>query len=420
MPGVAVAEPIRPVATLIAVGTFATALGNPLVLGSLPMKFVLKDQLAVSPSAMAVFFAAAGIAWYVKPLFAAWIDATGRKRGVGTAFFAAALAAVGLWIALALVPVAYAPLLGVFVAINVALVIVSSVIGGLLVENGQRHAATGRLTSTSISSRHVGYLIAGPLGGWLAAAPLGYTAAAGAALTGLLIATAYASRSHLQRVGASAPGTGIRELVRTKSVWVAAMMIFLADIAPGFETPLFYHQTDGLHLSASYIGWLQLASGAAGLLAAVAYALACRRAPLALNLAAFTLLCGAATLLYHFYSGPASALAVSIASGAATTLAIMPILDLAVRATPVVWACAGFALMMSVRNAASSLSDVLGSWLFTAHGVTFPELIWINAVTTAAVALVVPFLPSNLVQTREAGTLVPGPNRNALAKESTQ
>lgn len=396
-------QPIRPVATLIAVGTFATALGNPLVLGSLPMKFILKDTLGVSASAMALFFAAAGIAWYLKPLLAVWIDARSRRSGVAGSFFAASLAAIVLWLVLALVPIAYGPLLAVYLAINVALVVVSSVIGGLLVENGQRHAATGRLTSASISSRHAGYLIAGPAGGWLAGMPLGYTAAAGAGLTGLLVATAYVARAHLRRASASAQGAGIRELVRTRSVWVAAMMIFLADIAPGFDTPLFYHQTDALAMSASYIGWLQLAAGVAGLLGAVCYALLCRRARLAVNLAALTVLGGLITLLYHFYTGPVSALLVSIAAGAATTLAVMPILDLATRATPVVWACAGFALMMSVRNAAHSLSDVVGSWLFTEHGVSFPALIWINAVTTAAVALVVPFLPSHLVQTREAG-----------------
>ncbi len=66
-------------------------------------------------------------------------------------------------------------------ALNFAIVaVVSTAVGGLLVELGQRHGATGRLSALREGLIGAMSLVAGPLAGWLAARAIGWTAGTGA------------------------------------------------------------------------------------------------------------------------------------------------------------------------------------------------------------------------------------------------
>src|SRR2546430_13920873 len=76
-------------------------------------------------------------------------------------------------------------------------------------------------------------------------------------------------------------------------------------------------------------------------------------------------------------------------------------MDLAARATPRGSEGLGFALMMSVRNAALAVSDIFGSWLIERHQVSFFSLVWLNAGTTALVLLAGAFLPPGVVYRRD-------------------
>jgi len=88
-------------------------------------------------------------------------------------------------------------------------------------------------------------------------------------------------------------------------------------------------------------------------------------------------------------------------NGLLVTLAELALMDLAARATPRGSEGLGFALMMSVRNAALAVSDIFGSWLIERHQVSFFSLVWLNAGTTALVPLAVPFLPRGLIDRRD-------------------
>jgi hypothetical protein len=60
--------------------------------------------------------------------------------------------------------------------------------------------------------------------------------------------------------------------------------------------------------------------------------------------------------------------------------------------------------MMSARNLALGGSDVIGAWLLDSRGWSFPELVWLNAGTTAVVLLFVPLLPRAIVDHRDRDT----------------
>src|SRR3989454_7869038 len=87
-------------------------------------------------------------------------------------------------------------------------------------------------------------------------------------------------------------------------------------------------------------------------------------------------------------------------NGLLVTLAELALMDLAARATPRWSEGLGFALMMSVRNAALAVSDIFGSWLIERHQVSFFSLVWLNAGTTALVLLAGPVLPRGVIYGR--------------------
>jgi len=153
-------------AFLIGSGVFATTLAQPAVI-KLPLQNLLKTDLHVAPEGMAVFFAVSALAWYFKPLAGILSDSfplfgTRRRHYL---LFSATTAAV-LWLLVGLVPRSYGSLLGAVVAMNAMLVMGSTVVGGLLVEAGQRYGATGRLTSARYFVMNVCLLLGGPLGGF--------------------------------------------------------------------------------------------------------------------------------------------------------------------------------------------------------------------------------------------------------------
>ena len=104
------------------------------------------------------------------------------------------------------------------------------------------------------------------------------------------------------------------------------------------------------------------------------------------------------TLLYLYYESRNAAIIISAVNGLGGTLGVIPIYDLAARATPRGCEGLGFALMMSLRNVAGNAADWIGSWLMQSLHWSFPELVFINAGTTLLVLLALPLLPAGLLK----------------------
>src|SRR5450432_1289300 len=118
----------RALIAVIAAGIFVTGFGLPKTVGYLPFSLLLKNQLHMSALQVSEFWAISLFVWYVKPL-------------VGTVL-------AGLfWLTFTIVPRRYLPFMLVMTVLNVAMVAVSTVIGGLQVEVSQRYGASGRLAS---------------------------------------------------------------------------------------------------------------------------------------------------------------------------------------------------------------------------------------------------------------------------------
>ena len=292
---------------LVAAGAFATTIAQVKLVGRLPLQTLLKNHYHFNATQIATFMGIAVFAWNLKPFAGILTDAfplfrTRRRHYMMLSAGAAALC----WLVMGLVYGQYNVLLGAAVALNIFMVIASTVMGGLMVEAGQRYDAAGRITSLRQAVQSVGSLINGVLGGFLATIAFGWTAGVGAFLLFLLVPLTFkylrekplAERDTHVLVNAWAQ---LKTIARARTLWAAAVVVFLFYMAPGFNTPLYFIQTDKLGFSTKYIGLIETVAGGLGIVSALLYGVFCKK----LNLRALlTIGIGASaawTMMYVFY-----------------------------------------------------------------------------------------------------------------------
>ncbi len=418
----------------IAYAVFITTMAQDKVLGSLPIRLLLKNHLHVSRSGLAAFIFWTGLAWYIKPLFGLITDAypllKTRRRWY---MIGSALLAAGAWGLVSLSQHQYNTFLAAGILLGVFMVVASTIMGALLVEAGQAFGATGRVSSVREFVSGGCSLIAGPLGGWLASRAFGLTAGIGA---GLLISLAAVVFFLLKEKPVaernldvwSEAGQQIRRALGSRTLWAAAGLLVLFFFSPGFSTPLLYRQQDMLHFSDQFLGYLQLASGGAAMLGAAAYGLVCRFFNLRLLLFVGIGISALGSLLYlSYHPTHMEAFGIEMTVGFFGTFGVLPLYDLATRATPRGGEGMGYALMMSARNVALFGADWVGSKLLDSHALPWNGLVLLSAGTTALCVIAVPFLPGLLMRHREGedmgeanvtgeqiSAIEPGPGPKAL------
>ncbi len=389
-------------ALLIAAGWLGTNLG--LNVTALPLKFTLKDQLGLNAAAVASFLAIGQFTNYIKPIAGLCTDSFplwGTRRRW---YLLLSLLGTGLfWFLMPLVPRQYGWMLLTYTVLYMTVVFTSTTLGGVMVEVGNRFGAAGRFTAQRIGMFRLGELGGNWLGGLLAdRVPFLISAGVGGLLHLLLVPLYWVK---LKETGAPArpnlrvwdeAGAQFRAMLHCRTLLAAAGMIFLIAASPGFNTPLLFFQADTLHFSKSYIGFLDMVKAATGFLGATFYFFACRRVNLRLILGWSILVHAAGTMTFFWYHSPQSALVVTAIYGITFTLSMLPVYDLATRATPRGSEALGYSVMMSVWNFTNALSDWSGSSLNSYLHLTFEHLILINAGTTLLVLFAVPFLPAAL------------------------
>lgn len=393
---------LRSISLLLAVGWAFTNIAYAIY--DLPLKFVLKDQLHLDAPAISMFFALGVFSNYVKPLAGILTDCFplfGTRRR-GYLLLSLLLCGIG-WLVLGVIPRRYGLMLGVFAATYTMVMVISTTLGGVMVEAALKFQAAGRLTAQRIGMFRVGVLAGAPLGGFLASLPLIVTMSLSSILHFILIPIMWIGlkedakprdRAEVLREARAQ----LKAFGGSKVLLPAAVMICLIGAAPGFGTPLFFHQTDTLHLSKQLLGNLGLVSALSGIAGATFYYKICQTRSVAQLLSISILIHGLGTLFYLFYRNAETALAITALEGFTQTIAVLPVYDLAARGTPKGSEALGYAVMMSVWNLTNSLSDWIGSQLFKNFHLTFHHLVWLNSGTTLIVLLVVPLLPAALLK----------------------
>jgi hypothetical protein len=172
-----------------------------------------------------------------------------------------------LWLLLGAVPHTYVPMLVTAVMMNAGLVLLSSATAGLLVEDGQRLGATGRLTAARLAVMSGATVLGSLVGGFLAQRGLIRAAAGISAL--ILFSTVPIVWKLLVERRVDVPANGVlragwgqlKLAVRRGTLWAGAGMLFLIHVSPGFVSPLYDHLTADLGFSKQFIGVMQSVAG---------------------------------------------------------------------------------------------------------------------------------------------------------------
>ena len=385
-------------AFLIGAGTFATTLAQSSDL-ALPLRNLLTEELKEPLRATSLFFAIVAVPWYFKIVVGLLSDSiplfgTRRRHYL----LVSATLAGALWLSAGYIPRSYLSLLATFFAMEAMLVVGSTIVGGLLVEAGQRLGAAGQLVAARIFVETTCTIIAGPVAGALAGVPFSMAAAVGgliafsmAPIVFILLkepATATYEVSAIADVYRE-----LRGILGSRALWEAAVFLLIAAVPQAFPTVLWDYQKHVLKFDDMTIGYLLAAEGAGGVLASIVYRWVYARLRLR-YLLAIGILCSAfGSIGYLFYRSVPTAIAIDTANGFLTTLWVLAMMETAVWVTPRRAAAAGFALLMSAVNVGAAIGDVLASSLVDGRVVGFAGIVVLYSGATVVILAIVPLLP---------------------------
>jgi MFS family permease len=403
-------ESLALLSVIIVVGIFASTMPQPQVLGRLPLTLLLKNELHAQRADVAKFFFLCGLFWYFKPFWGILTDAFPffgtRRRNY---LLVSSVLAGASWLLLGILPHTFNSILFGCILISVFMVMISTVTGAILVEIGQSRGATGRLTAVRQFTQNTCSLIQGPLGGFLATGAFAIVAGVNAVLVlSILPATYFLLKEKPEAMrnisGFKNAGKQLSVLGRNGTFWLAIVFIGLFYFAPGLGTITNYRQLDDMKLTPVQIGLLQSFGGAGGIVAALSYGFVARK--FRLNTLVFFGITTAAigTLLYLFYNNYALAIPIDAQNGFFFGFAEVSLIDLAARATPAGCEGLGYSCILSVRNLSLFGADWMGSKFADNYHWTWSTMVWINAVTTAIVLILLPFMPKRLMGGRDGDT----------------
>lgn len=385
---------------------------------------VLKDR-GLSAGQVADFFLVSTIPWLVKPLYGLlsdFVPILGRRRQSYFILTSGLAGSASLALASG-VPIAHGPIetftatlpvvgpvsftlvagVGLFTLMALGLAFTDVLVDAMMVENGRPRGLTGVFQSVQWACITVASVLVGLLGGYLAESrSLGtaFLLAAAFPLVSLGIGGFAVREPRSSFDGAAFRRTlaAIREALAQRDMWVVAGFIFFWTFSPSFGPAFLYYQTDTLGFSQPFIGLLGSFAAVAGVVGAAIYAPLSRRRPLKLLINASVGAGVVATLAYLLYRGRASALAIDITFGCVGMITQLALLDLAAKSCPRRVEATFFALLMSVYNGGSQLSQNVGARLYDRLGYT--PLVVISAAMTAAAWLLVPFVKIDRIEAR--------------------
>ena len=348
------------------------------------------------------YFGALNLPWVLKPLYGLVSDIVplfGYRRtsylilasaGAAIAYAAVAWFDTPAGFALPLVLTAY------------AMATASTLCGALLAENGRSAQRSSLFVGQQWLWFYIAIMASAFAGGLLVdhlpalAAVKSAALIAAAAPLAILVATPLLLRepkTRATREQVQETLQGITGALRSRMLYLVAAFLFLYAFAPGFGTPLYYHMTDRLGFSQTYIGVLGSIASAGWIAGALLHRWLMPRLSASALLYLSILLGTAATLSFLLLTNEVTAAIVNFANGVASMIATIASLTLAARHCPRRAEGFAFAGLMSVSNLAEICSINAGAYLYEqVFDSRLGPLIVVSAATTALTLLLVPWL----------------------------
>lgn len=398
----------RKILSYFALLNLSVGLGTPLTgLATIPIYYILKDQLRLAPFELAMFVAIASTPAYVGFLFGFIRDRWRPRVWNDRAYLLlGGVMALGAYLWLSRAPTEYYALLRGVVIAGVAYTIIAAAAQGLMTVVAQAHLMTGRLSVVFGFGIFVPLVVSALLGGWLVAhvSARGTFILAGCA-TAVIVAQAFwrldAAPGSTRR-DRDAPESGLTALARLmahRPIWPAALIWFLWNFSPGWGTPMFYHLTQTVKVSSQLFGTFTALQWGFFLPTTLLYGAVCRRIPLAQLLWWGTIVAILQGPIMFFADSAFSAIVVAIGFGLFGGFATAAYIDLIMRSCPAGLEGSGVMLSGAALAIATNSGNLFGSWIYDRGGFALAVI-----VTTLATALIVPVLwwvPASITATRE-------------------
>jgi len=364
-----------------------------------PLTYFLKTQYGWTALQIAASLSVLDVPWVVKPLYGLLSDFLPlfgyRRRSYLLLSNLAAIVAF-VWVTQDVTPQA---IVFALVLTSIAMAVSSTLCGALLVENGQRHNLSGAFVNQQWMWFSGASAATSLAGGWLIEifSPTGalHIAALIAAIAPLAVLTCLnlveEARASIDRAALRRGLYALLNTFRSRTLLLVAVFLFCYYFSPGLGTPLYFHMTDQLHFSQSFIGALSAISSvgwvAGGLLYRWALTGMRTRALLQLSIVLGTL----GTLAFLLMVDPVSAVVVYFLFGVAGMIANVATLTLAAEHCPAHAEGFAFAALMSVMNVATPLADTSGAYLYDhVFDGRLAPLIVVSAAFTAFVLVLIP------------------------------
>jgi MFS family permease len=364
----------------------------------------LKER-GLSAGEVATFFAITGVPWMVKPVYGLisdFLPLFGRRRT--SYFMLSTTLAAGCGFALALMPQhPYGWLAALFTAMAFGLAFTDVLTDALMVESGKPLGLTGAFQAVQWGAIYAASILVGELGGFFAEhrdLNSAFLWAAVFPVLSLLMMTRFVKEPRVagEREAFLETWRATRAAFADRTVWLVAAFLLFWTFSPSFGTALQYYEIDILGFSQQFIGHLSALGSLAAIIGATIYAPLSRRMSLRRVIVLSIGIGVAGTLAYLGYRGPVSAVIIDVVFGCVGMITQLAFLDLAAKACPRHVEATFFALLMSVFNAGTQGSQIVGGYLYDWLGLT--PLIFISAVTTALAWLLVPLVNIDAIEAR--------------------
>lgn len=403
---------VRNLAVLFGVVFFAKGMWG---LPSQTLTIVLKEWFALSAVQVATFFSLGRLPWLIKPaygLLSDFVPLFGRRRKSYFLLVSLLASAAGLSLALMAKP-SYWQLAGLFTLMGVGLAFSDVLTDAIMVEQGRPRGLTGAFQAVQWASASAASILVGLAGGHLAETRSLRTAFALAACFPLIALTmafwcVKEKPTPADRTALVETWIAMRGAVWERELWIVGGFIFFWTFSPSIGTALFYHQTDVLKFSQQFIGTLTSLGSAGGIVGAMIYAPLSRRLSLKQLINLGIAIGVAGTLVYLAYRDGRSAMIIDTTFGCAGMITFLAFLDLAARACPRRVEGTFFALLMSLYNAGTQASDIVGGYLYDSLGYT--PLVLISTGMSALAWVLVPLVRIDRIEAkaREETPRAPG------------
>ncbi len=387
---------------LFAVAYLSHGIATQFGLVSQPLQYFMMKGLNLTAAQVSGYLAIMMLPWVLKPFYGLVCDffplAGYRRRSYAIAFNALTVAAFIVMAFASSLPV----ILAAFVVTSVGMAASTAVFVGVAVEAGRKEGKHGEYFSLQTFCYYCALIVASIGGGLLChyLEPLValHTAACIAILpvvSVVVLSTLFLKerKSQLDKAGMKETVQSLRQVLRTRSLWLVALFILCWDLSPSFGVPLYFYESKTLMFEQSFIGQLAAINAAGMALGAFLYRRWIKDLTLTKQLCLAVALGTLSVLGYLLLSTPTSAVILEVFRGVCDMFYILTMYALAASVCPPRSEVTVMAALLAVKNLAVDGSTFIGGQLFTAvFDNQLAPLIVVAAITTALCGLLIPML----------------------------